>query len=243
MRQATLQRLAREDVSAPEVAAAADAITAAAHAVACCDARQMMRARVALALALVQSLPWFDDAGTAEVYQRARTTLARGGTCHDKSELLVALLLRLGIATAKVVWVDQDDAPQNHVAVQLVVDGQWCYAGQCHSGWCYAETTVAGARVCEDPYDAERRLDGARTLRGDARVGKVRLPPANGQSVVSARPGKAPTPATSAPLVPGGTSEVQTAAMPLAQPARPVTTKPLSHSKPRPPFALRMARR
>jgi hypothetical protein len=196
VRQRLLQRLAREDATAPEIARLADALAAAARARECCDAERIADLERALALAWVQRLPWHDVDGDREVYRRSVDTIANGGTCHDRAVLLVATLRRLGDATAKVTWVTQRDAPENHVLVQWQTSRGWCYAGRCHAGWCWAETTIDGAHACEDPYAADRRVDG---ISGVAH-GDLMLPKAAGQDVVTAQ--KIVAPSTSAPWVP-----------------------------------------
>jgi hypothetical protein len=118
-----------------------------------------VRARAAAALAFVQGLRWRDDAPHVERYQSVARTLREGGNCHDRSPVLVALLLALGVPNARNAWLTQHDAPRNHVIAQVELDGAVCEAGVCRKGWCWAETTVDGARVCEDPYDALRRVE------------------------------------------------------------------------------------
>jgi hypothetical protein len=134
--------------------------------------------RASMALAFVQHLPWRNE-GTKEVYQSAVRSLKTGGNCHDLSVVLVALLYAMGQTDARITWVKQDGAPLEHVTVQV----------RTPKGWCYTETTIPGAQLCEDPYAAERRLDGDRSIRGDTSAplpAGLRLPSPIGQDVVVA---------------------------------------------------------
>ena len=193
---------------AASIAARADAQT---HG----DRTQTLRRRAEIALHFVQHLPWRDEEG--EVYQQARDTLRRGGNCHDLSVVYCALLLDLGFPGAKITWVTQQGAPLNHVLVEFPIGGRWCYAGKCHSGWCYAETTIPGAQVCEDPYDAARARDGSHPLGRAAHEipRSVRLPPASGQDEITVSVNE-PVRVLPMPMRPGGTRPVvQTAPMPV----------------------------
>lgn len=197
------------------------------------DAGANQRRRAELALAAVQALPWRDESPSVERYQAVSRTLRLGGNCHDRSPVLVALLRVLGVP-AHDTWMNQPKSERNHVMVSAVIDGADCSAGVCRRGWCWAETTIKGARLCEDPYDAERRLDGANGL-GTVPEG-VAAPPARGQRVVTAveRPMKRPSTMVHRPrrvLVAATPAPVSTLPMPVAQPT-PQPTRTATIGKP-----------
>jgi hypothetical protein len=179
-RQAMLQRLAVDGARDPAIRRVASTIAALADCAVCCAPDKVLASRAAMALAFVHTLKWNPTPG--EIYQSAGRTLRVGGTCHDFSVVYVALLLALGVPRAIVTWLNQRDAPLNHVLAQLDLG----------DGWCWAETTVPGALVCEDPYDAERRLDGGRHLAGHALPYTVHAPRAIGQTVADAIDAAAP---------------------------------------------------
>lgn len=70
------------------------------------------------------------------------------GDCEDLATAYAALMLALGVPS-RVKWWDQPSAQLNHVSalVQLQPGGQWLPA----------ETTIPGARLGEDPYQALAR--------------------------------------------------------------------------------------
>lgn len=100
------------------------------------------------ALNAVQHLEYHPHPAGIEQFQKVDYTLANGGNCEDLSTALVALLMRLGI-TARAVWIPQPDRDLNHVAVQVQVSP---------SEWLWADPSIAGAKLGEDPYSALRRL-------------------------------------------------------------------------------------
>lgn len=72
------------------------------------------------------------------------------GDCEDTSTVFAGLARSLGL-DARVTWVLQPDAPQDHVAVVACAVGVAAFGpGGC--GW--VETTIPGAQVGEDPYTA-----------------------------------------------------------------------------------------
>lgn len=82
-----------------------------------------------------------------EWFQPCRYTVHYGGDCEDLSSLFVALARLLGLE-AEMVWIEQPDRPLDHVAAQVRVEGAWHWA----------DASVCGARVGEDPYAAMDRL-------------------------------------------------------------------------------------
>ncbi len=104
-------------------------------------------------LIAVQDLPYVPDDG--DTYQGVEYTLAYGGDCEDLDTLLGAAMLILNVP-ANLVYLEQPGAPQDHMTVTVEVRGQFCYA----------ETTIPGARLCEDPYAAVARLGHGHRLRG-----------------------------------------------------------------------------
>lgn len=83
-----------------------------------------------------------------EWFQPTEYTIIHGGNCEDLSTVLVALLLRLGVP-AHVSWINQVDKPLNHVAVKINIG---------NNDWRWADPSIAGARVGEEPYEALARL-------------------------------------------------------------------------------------
>lgn len=81
------------------------------------------------------------------LFQSAAYTALNGGDCEDLTPLLAAILAALGIAS-EVVWLSQPDRTLNHVVLQVAIDGEWLWA----------DPSVCGARLGEDPYDAIERL-------------------------------------------------------------------------------------
>lgn len=124
---------------------------------------------------LVTFVPDCGD-GTCEEFQRAEHTLfvRHAGDCDDMSIAYSSLARAIGFPS-RVVWIDQPDKPNNHVASQACapirpasrVDQN--YAVMVHSnpagpscsqpnGWTWVETTLRGAAVGEHPYTAAKRL-------------------------------------------------------------------------------------
>ena len=124
---------------------------------------------------LVEFTPDCGD-GTCEQFQRAEHTLFdRGkGDCDDMAVAYSAMARAIRFAS-RVVWIDQPDKPNNHVASQACAPIrpasaiQQNYAAMVHSnpssptcgashGWTWIETTLPGAMVGEHPYTAAKRL-------------------------------------------------------------------------------------
>jgi len=127
---------------------------------------------------LVDYVPDPSDAqgNPLEQYQTVRWTLfsrrgalssltghPRGaGDCEDLATAFVALLRARGLH-AGLQWLSQPGLPQNHVAA--VVCGLHHLAFDA-DGCVWAETSIPGARLGEDPYAVVRRVG-----RGDAVFG------------------------------------------------------------------------
>lgn len=82
-----------------------------------------------------------------EWFQPVAYTVAHGGDCEDLASLFAALGTLLGL-DVELVWIEQPDRPLDHVAAQVLIDGVWLWA----------DASVCGARVGENPYDAMDRL-------------------------------------------------------------------------------------
>lgn len=88
-----------------------------------------------------------DASGAYDFVAPAALSLVRGyGDCEDLAIVLCAVLRELGIG-ARIVWLNQPDAPVNHVSVQAALVG----------GWAWCDPSVSGALVGEHPYDAALR--------------------------------------------------------------------------------------
>lgn len=127
--------------------------------------------------ALITYLP---DRDGQEVFQGARFSyFARTGDCEDKAVFFASVARLLGLE-ADVVWIDQPGAANNHVTARVclvhrngsLVDdvprpwddtdpGRVRVTGAavpvgCRYAW--AEPTLRGALIGENPYDVLRRL-------------------------------------------------------------------------------------
>lgn len=96
------------------------------------------------------NFPYHDDPPGEEWYQGVYWTMAMGGDCEDLAVVLVALMLAADIQ-ARVIWQDQPGQALNHVTAQVLMpDG-------IHT-WYWADPTVKGARLGEEPHEAAKRL-------------------------------------------------------------------------------------
>jgi transglutaminase-like putative cysteine protease len=121
--------------------------------------RAPRRELAARALRLVQALPYVPDPAGEEWFQPVDWTLRHGGDCEDLASALVAVAGAAGVP-ARLVWIDQPGQKLNHVSAQLwvlerdpVEDGD----PRPHDGWAWAEASVRGAALAEDPYRAAKR--------------------------------------------------------------------------------------
>lgn len=110
---------------------------------------------LALLLSTVQLLPYVPDAspGVDDVCDPA-VILSRGGDCEDRAALFAALARAAGYR-AELVWQSQE-ADQDHVTVRVWIDGAWRWA----------DPTVPGAAIGEEPHDAARRTGYSARLKG-----------------------------------------------------------------------------
>lgn len=69
------------------------------------------------------------------------------GDCEDLAILLVAVLQELDVVS-RMDWLEQPDAEENHVSVEV----------RAPRGWLWADPSVEGAFVGEHPYAAARRM-------------------------------------------------------------------------------------
>jgi hypothetical protein len=105
------------------------------------------RAVAEAALATVQGLPYYPEAKDQQWFKPIAWTVGRGGSCGPLSAVLYGLCKRLGL-DAQVVWITQAGRALNHLSVLVMVDGAWQWA----------DPSVRGARLGEDPYAAIERL-------------------------------------------------------------------------------------
>ena len=109
-------------------------------------------------LGLVQRLPYHNDRQREDTVCSPGDVLAKGGDCEDRAALFAALM-RVRGATVRLVWLGDERAPEDHVTVELW-DG---------SAWLWADPTVPGARIGEEPHAAAARTGyGARVGARDA---------------------------------------------------------------------------
>jgi len=97
----------------------------------------------------VQLLP-YDPKRTAfgeEWFQPPLYTLTHGGNCEDLNMMSVGMSRAVGIP-ARLVWINQKNAPLNHVTSQAWLNGRWVWT----------EASIRGAMVAENPYHAAGRL-------------------------------------------------------------------------------------
>ena len=100
----------------------------------------------------VQELEYAEDPSPRDDAQEACGTLqAWRGDCKKLSVLLAAACAAQGIR-ARLRWLDHRRSDVDHVSVICYANGRW---------W-WAEPTVRGARLGEDPYRAAARLGALR---------------------------------------------------------------------------------
>lgn len=139
----TALKLAREDLYSGALMRLRDGIE-----------RLSLAARAEALLVRVQRLGYRADP-SGEWLQRGTETAARGGDCEDLGALFVALCGAAGIV-ARLVWLSQANAPQDHVTAQVLLDGRWVWA----------DASILGARLGESSYQAAARIGHAPALEG-----------------------------------------------------------------------------
>lgn len=104
--------------------------------------------RAAAVLASVQALPFVRDAA-GEWIARGAYTAVHGGDCLRLAPLLVAVAQRAGLR-GELLWLRPDDpaVTEDHATARLWVDDSW---------W-WAEATIKGARLGENPWAASERV-------------------------------------------------------------------------------------
>lgn len=121
------------------------------------------RLRAEQVLAAAQALGWHADP-PGEWFQPVLATLAVGGDCEDLAAALVALARAAGLR-ARIAWLDQPEYPQNHVTAQISFDPMSVPGSQ--ATWLWAEPSVDGAALGEDPYVAANARSALVRLRGN----------------------------------------------------------------------------
>lgn len=124
------------------------------------DARTTKEPLAAVALRAIHRFAQYrpDPPGPDVVFTPGET-LTRGGDCEDLSILLGAVLRAVGVPF-RIVWLDRSETgyPQSHVTLECQdEDGLWKYA----------EASIPGARLGEEPLRAADR-----SLAMQRRLGK-----------------------------------------------------------------------
>lgn len=110
------------------------------------DALQWNLAEVTLDA--VHNFPYVPHPEGIEQFQPVSWTLQYGGNCEDLSCLYAVLARNVGLP-CRLVWINQPKAKLNHVAPQVFIYGDWYWA----------ESSINGAMMGEDPYVAAARLE------------------------------------------------------------------------------------
>lgn len=117
-------------------------------------ARSTDGGRVALALALVQSVPYqHDPPGSDPILPVVDVLRGAPCDCEDRAAALVSLVWLLGL-DARPAYLEQDGAREDHMSAQARVGRRWEWA----------DATVSGARLGEAPWTAAARV---RRSKGD----------------------------------------------------------------------------
>lgn len=145
-----LETLADEDAASPPLRALAARLPA------------RPRERAGLALLLAQRAPFTADP-SGEWFQSAPWTVAHGGDCDDHAEFFVALARAAGLR-ARVVHLPQPTAQEDHWTAQVSFDP--AEVPDALARWEWAEPSVVGAVLGEDPYLAADRLGQSVRLGG-----------------------------------------------------------------------------
>jgi transglutaminase-like putative cysteine protease len=111
------------------------------------------RARVEVALRLVQGLPYRPDAPGEDWVQTSEFTAEHGGDCEDLAALLVVLCVSAGVP-ARLLWIFQRRRVRDHVTAQAKLAGVWLWM----------EPTLQTSKLGENPYAAAERLRDQRAL-------------------------------------------------------------------------------
>jgi len=96
----------------------------------------------------VHNFPYVSHPDGIEQFQPISWTLRYGGNCEDLSCLYAVLARNVGVP-CRLVWINQPNARLNHVAPQVFLYGDWYWA----------ESSIRGAMMGEDPYVAASRLE------------------------------------------------------------------------------------
>lgn len=109
----------------------------------------------AILRAVQYDLLYKDDPPGKEVFTSVAETILAGGDCEDLSVVLVSALRALGIR-ARVVWITQEGRSLNHVTAQVSFSDPSVPDNLAE--WLWAEPSIRGAELGENPYAAAARL-------------------------------------------------------------------------------------
>lgn len=99
------------------------------------------------AIRRVHEVPYVAGPEGLDEFAPASYTLQHGGDCDRLGTLLAGLCCLCGLIS-RVNWLEQPGQALDHVSVEIMLDGRWLWA----------EPSVPGAVLGEDPYAAVRRL-------------------------------------------------------------------------------------
>lgn len=116
-------------------------------------ANASVRQRAQAALTAAQSRAYVPDPAGEEWFQSPGYTARFGGDCEDLASLFVLLARKLGL-DARLVWITQPKQELNHVTAVVAYCGDWRWA----------DASMRGARLGENPYDAVARLNAHHIL-------------------------------------------------------------------------------
>ena len=127
-------------------------------------------------LRAAQSIPYVDPSHNQECLQRTDYTVANGGECKALAGVLVAVA-RLAGLEADPVWVTQTGLAMNHVTSVIYVNGK--------PEW--ADASVRGAALGEDPWSAVSRLGAQHIVGGQRRAPSGKAAPLRWMSKAEAQ--------------------------------------------------------
>lgn len=93
------------------------------------------------------------DRRMRDCFAPARQVLEIGGDCDNLATLFASTCIHAGIPV-QVIWINQSTSQLNHVTTMVYVDGKWRWA----------DPSIKGALIGEDPYSAARRTGNGAPL-------------------------------------------------------------------------------